>query len=316
MELTIITQSLLPPKPGEPDPWPLVVQRIRDSKLIADYVLFNECKGWAADDSALLRRAQKDLGMSAMPLAASESGLGTLILYRPETVGEPLRVRPATADDPGTLNEDRTGRTYHGWSIGFWQLDLPQPLAVCSYKLTPYSVDAARIEAAYVGSHVFRQGAYCLGGGDLNFAPADPDNPAPNWQSQYPYNIGSRAISGTPATGEPLADRSVAQQFEDKGLRDVAWELAKATGDRSLLVSTSEFDRIDIGFVTPILWGNSLVWRAYFCFLAAQVASLLILMVATVVVQVAVELTDCGGCQACGQGGAFTVPPTFRCGHL
>jgi hypothetical protein len=252
MELTIVAQSLLPPKSGQDDPWPLVVLRIRESGLAPDFLLLNECRGWADHDGLLLERAKKDLQMDTIAPAASRSGLGTLIMYRPETVGRPLPLRPAT-DDPSVLHEDWTGRTLHGWSIGWWQVGLPQPLAVASYKLTPYSVDAARAEAAYIASHIYRMGAYAALGGDVNFSPLDPDNPPPNWASQYPYNIGSRALSGTGRTAAPVPDRSVARQFADKGLDDVAWQYAQATGERGILKPTSEYDRIDIGYVTPNL---------------------------------------------------------------
>ncbi|HEV2637236.1 MAG TPA: hypothetical protein VGX23_18930 [Actinocrinis sp.] len=253
MLITTIVQSLLPPKPGAPDPWPQVVQRFENSGLTPDFVLLNECLDWAADDDRLLRRARKDLGLSSLPLAVSASGLATVVLYRSETVGQPVAFRPPTDSDPGILHQDATGRSLHGWSIGWWQVGLPQPLAVCSFKLTPFSVDAARIEAAYVASHIYRQGAYALGGGDTNFSPAHPDNPPPDWTRQYPYNLGSRAIAGTARSAHPVADRSVAQQLADKGLDDVAWEWARASGDRCVLRPTSEFDRIDTCHVTPAL---------------------------------------------------------------
>jgi hypothetical protein len=254
MELTVITQSLLPSKPGEPDRWPLVAERLHKSGLEPDWVLLNECRGWAADNNAHALAAAADLGMQAMPVSMSASGLATLILYRAKTVGEPLPMREPTQTDPGILNEDYTGRTYHGWSIGAWEVGLPQPLVVCSYKLTPYSVDAARAEAAYTGTHIYRRGTFGVAGGDQNFSPLDPRNPPPDWRSQHPYNIGSRAVPGTGAAGQPEPDRSVALQFADKGLWDAAWQYAESSGDLRCLRHTSEYDRIDIGLVTaPLL---------------------------------------------------------------
>lgn len=250
MLLTSVIQSLLPPEPGQADPWPLVVERINSASRPPDFVLLNECRFWADDDNRLLRRAERDLGLSSLPVAMSASGLATVIMYRSETVGSPIPVTPPTDANPGTLNQDKTGRTYHGWSIAWFDVGLPQPLAVFSFKITPYSIEAGRIEAAYVGSHIYRKGVYALGGGDVNQAPQNPGNPPPDWSTQHPYNVGSRAVPGTARTGNPIPDRTVARQLYDKGLDDVAWEYAQATGDYSVLKYTSEYDRIDTGHVT------------------------------------------------------------------
>jgi len=247
MELTFVVQSLLPPKPGEPDPWPLVVKRITEGTPEPyDFVLLNECKGWAENED-LIKRAQDDLGLEALRPGRSRSGLATLIMYRQQTVGFP---QPLGQGRIGVLHEDTTDRSYHGWSIGAWDVGLPLPLAVGSYKLTPYSADAARIEAQYVATHPYRWGAYGVLGGDTNFSPANPHNPPPNWATQLPYNLGSRALPGTARTWSPVADRSVAQAFVDNGWCDVAWEYANARKDHSVLTHTSEFDRIDGGWVT------------------------------------------------------------------
>jgi hypothetical protein len=88
VELTTISQSLLPV--GD---WNLVVEQFVASGLNPDFVLLNECRGWTAKNRARAQSAAADLSMKAMPVGVSASGLATLILYRPETVGEPLPVR-------------------------------------------------------------------------------------------------------------------------------------------------------------------------------------------------------------------------------
>jgi hypothetical protein len=50
----------------------------------------NEALGWASDGGELLRRAERDLGMTALrPLPPSRSGHYVVIMYRPETLGAP-----------------------------------------------------------------------------------------------------------------------------------------------------------------------------------------------------------------------------------
>jgi len=261
MEVTFFIQSLLPPKPGQPDTWPLVAERVAISHRRPDYVLLNEVEDdWARSGKRLDERAAEDLEMGLLSPASPASGKRCVVLYNPDTVGEPV-------DDlleSGALHEDRSWRTLHGWATGWWRLPVGSGAAqrevligVCSFKFTPFSLEAAVVEAGYAATHSMRGGEYAFMGGDVNFSPADPRNGEPNWTNQRPYNRGSRAVPGTARNENPEADRSVARKLIDKGWDDPAFELAMRTGNHAILrhTSLSDYDRIDAGHCTPPLTG-------------------------------------------------------------
>ena len=65
--------------------WPSLVERLR--RVEPDVLLLNEVRGWTSQGHQQLGQAQKDLGMYAVQIPDSLSGLSTLILFRPDTMG-------------------------------------------------------------------------------------------------------------------------------------------------------------------------------------------------------------------------------------
>lgn len=238
MNLAIYQQTLLPRVP-----WSTVAAHLETQiPQRLDFALLNECRGWAPEQVA---RAEADLGLKAMPAAASKSGMASMVFYNPDTVGEPVAPSPAAG---GGLYEDRHGVSYHGWALGFFEVGLPQPLAVCSAKLTPYTVEGALTEAGYVIGNAYRAGGYPIIGLDMNFSPADDRGPGPGWQTQQPYNIGARAAydgQAAPDLHGLQPNRSVGRRFLKAGYNDAAALHFQATGDAAALEHTTNYDRID-----------------------------------------------------------------------
>lgn len=243
MKITVSVQTLQPPKPGQPDPWPLLVKRFTEhGPGPRDYILLNEyVEPWADDDTPLAERALTDLGMKAL-IPPKPRGSSCVVLYNPDTVGEP------TPDilRGETVHHDRTQETICGWALGWWMLPIGSgrtaksaPIGVCSFKFCPWSVDGAKIAAAHTATHPFQGGPFAIAGGDGNFLTARQRfEPRPNWRGQSQYNIGARAHLWTARLPFKIANRSVARQFLAKGWRDCGYELARRTRDRGLLVPT------------------------------------------------------------------------------
>jgi exonuclease III len=79
-----------------------------------------------------------------------------------------------------------------------------------------------------------------------NYAPADPDSPAPDFAQMRPYNLASRTLLDQEAAdGRPVPDRRVARTLRRNGYVDAAWHLYQRTGDEQLLARTATDDRID-----------------------------------------------------------------------
>jgi hypothetical protein len=68
-----------------------------------DLVLLSECEHWGDGDPTMLARAAGDLGMAALPVPYSRTGLHVAILYRQETMGKHTGV-----------NDDFTDYLTHG----------------------------------------------------------------------------------------------------------------------------------------------------------------------------------------------------------
>jgi hypothetical protein len=257
VKITVGVQTLQSPRLGESDPWAEFVERFtREAPRQCDFILLSEVEQeWG---ELLDERARADLGMKAL-ISPKPRGSACAVLYRPGTAGEPT---PKILRDGEILHHDRTRTTVCGWALAWWMLPVGSgteektvPVGVCSFKFCPWSPDDARIAAAHAMTHSFQGGAFAVCGGDVNFPPANPGNPPPDWRSQSPFNRGQRALPGTARSADPLPNRSVAQQIIDKGWDDMAWELAQRTGDRSILRPTARdgFERIDQMYCTTAL---------------------------------------------------------------
>jgi exonuclease III len=88
----------------------------------------------------------------------------------------------------------------------------------------------------------------------VNFAPADPGNPEPDFAQMRPYNLASRTLlDRQQADGRPVPDRRVARTLWHNGYIDAAWHLYQQTGDAQLLRRTATDDRIDQVWVSAPL---------------------------------------------------------------
>lgn len=226
---------------GQPDDrWPLIVDRIRSAPDRVDAVMLTEVVDWHRYGHAQLARACADLDMDAAPLAPSSSGYGTGLLYRRETMGRWLR-----------HNDDFAHKTLHGFAVTTFDVGLPQPLALVPCHLTPFSAEAAVVEAGYLARRALKYGQYAIIAGDLNYPPADPAHPAPAFRPDRPFDRATRTLAdlGLPPEQRPPY-RQVTQKLVHHGFVDVAWHLYQQTGDSALLRATGTDDRIDQGWVS------------------------------------------------------------------
>ncbi|MET9779221.1 endonuclease/exonuclease/phosphatase family protein [Streptomyces sp. NPDC006367] len=250
MQLTVVVQNVgtggIRNGDGDPeDRWPALAERINGAADRVDVVLLQEVSEWDKYGHKQLSRAMSDLGLDALPLAPSRSGLGTAILYRPEVLGRWVR-----------WNTDFASETLHGFGIATFDLGLPAPLAFASVHLTPFDADAALSEANLIATRGYKYGPFSVLGGDYNYPPASSQHPAPDFSAMRPYNIASRTLLPdgdlVPAQGlEP--DRRVTRKMVHNGYVDVAWHLYQQTGDEDLLRPTGTDDRIDQAWVSGAL---------------------------------------------------------------
>jgi len=227
---------------GRPqDRWPLLFDRLEPEE--PDLVLIQEAEDFADDGHRLMIDVEQRLDMEGL-LPRSASGLGPAVFYRRSTLGR----RIFWNDDYGVQE------THHGYGIaGFNIPGLPSPLGVGSAHLTPYDDDKALAEAGFVGTRTYRAGGpYCMVGMDANYPPQA--GPEPDYSEMRPYNMGSRTLLRDPAANEaPGPDRRIAWKLHANGLRDVAWELYRQSGDEELLTRTATDDRIDQLWVSAAL---------------------------------------------------------------
>jgi hypothetical protein len=241
MDITVVVQNVgtgaLHDGDGVPqDRWPALAQRINAAAERVDAVLLCEVSGWHLYGHRQLARAMRDLDLDALPLAPTRSGLGTAVFYRPQTLGRWAR-----------WNTDFAGETLHGFGVaGFEIPGLSAPLCLVPMHLTPFDADAAVSEANLIATRGFKYGPYALLGGDVNYPPADPGNPEPDFVQMRPYNLASRTLlDQQQADGRPVPDRRVARTLRHNGYVDAAWHLYQRTGDAQLLRRTATDDRID-----------------------------------------------------------------------
>ncbi|MEU5431113.1 hypothetical protein AB0H73_36670 [Streptomyces olivoreticuli] len=255
MRLSIVVQNTqlgaLRDAMGNPeDRWPLIVQRIESIGEPPDLVLFQEAADWERYGHRQLARAMDDLNMDAMPIPPSSSGMPPVILYRRETVGRWQN-----------WNVDFAQETLHGFGVAVFDVGLPKPLAVVSAHLDPFSADKARAEAKLLATRASRYGPYGIVGGDINFPPAAPEHPAPDFAAMRPYNRSARTRLPSESDGALVPDRRVTEMLAYSGFVDAAWRLYETTGDASLLRRTGADDRIDQLWVSEPLAGAVAEYR-------------------------------------------------------
>ncbi|MER6500183.1 endonuclease/exonuclease/phosphatase family protein [Streptomyces sp. NPDC001455] len=237
-ELTIVVQNLghggLRNGAGDPENrWPRLAERIL-SVGEPDLVLVQEAVEWSAYGHRQLGIAMRDLDLDAVPIPPSSSGYVPTLLYRRETVGRWTH-----------WNTDFAQETLHGFGVAVFDVGLPAPLAVVSAHLNPFVADKARDEAKLLATRALRYGPYGIVAGDLNYPPADPASPAPDYGAMLPYNRSARTRLPSEAGGQLVPDRRVTETLAYTGFVDAAWKLCTERGDERLLRRTATDDRID-----------------------------------------------------------------------
>lgn len=244
MELTIAVQNLghggLRNGSGDADNrWPHLAERINSAaaKVGSEHVdlaLVQEAVEWTSYGHRQLGIAMGDLDMDALPIPPSGSGYPPALLFRSETVG---RWRH--------WNTDFAQETLHGFGVAVFDVGLPAPLAVVSAHLNPFVADKARDEAKLIATRALRYGPYGLVAGDINYPPADPSSPAPDYAEMRPYNRSARTRLPSEADRQLVPDRRVTEMLSYSGFADAAWTLYQERGDKELLRKTATDDRID-----------------------------------------------------------------------
>ncbi|MGW0731764.1 endonuclease/exonuclease/phosphatase family protein [Streptomyces sp. NPDC002851] len=131
--------------------------------------------------------------------------------------------------------------------------ELPEPLVAISTHLTPYSADAAALEAQIVCARAYRYGGIALVGGDINhMALGDPEI---DWTLVQPYNRTSRCHRRKSPDEPWRGNRIVGETLRDAELTDVAAHLADLREDPTLRAHTGKHGllRVDQTHVTPAL---------------------------------------------------------------
>lgn len=147
MQITVAVQNA---KFGARDPdgtdrWPLLAERL--APVQADFLIILEAWKWHENESARLHEAAGSLGLTGLPVPASNSGFPPALLYRPGTVGHPV-----------DYNTDFTREVTHGVAVGGWDLGLPRPLAVAAGHASPFSHVQAERDADLTGYTARRYG--------------------------------------------------------------------------------------------------------------------------------------------------------------
>lgn len=224
------------------DRWPLLAERLTRAK--PDIVLLNEALGWTDNSEYLLKRAERDLGMTALrPLPPSRSGHHVVIMYRSETLGAPK-----------DYNIDFSAQFEHGVAVAGWEVGLPRLLAVCTTHVSPFSSVEALIEAQKARWTALRYGD--------------------RKKDDHYYSVVAADFNGPPLAGPPadvsrmnVLDRSarfrdaactipntdIAEAFADVGFSDAFEVLYENTQDERFLARTGNSDRIDRTLVTQRL---------------------------------------------------------------
>lgn len=209
--------------------WPLLAERLAPAGT--DVLVITEAAGWAADECAQARRAAADLGLTALDLPPSRSGYHVGLLYRRETLGDPVG-----------YCTDLSAEVTHGCCVAAWDVGLPEPLAVTAGHFSPFStVDALR-DAELTGWTAQRYGRYAVIGTDAN---QQPEDEMPDLGSMSRADIARRFTD--PLADPPRVPRTdVARALAADGFRDAAVRLRELTGDeKTWRARTGRSGRID-----------------------------------------------------------------------
>ncbi|TDD13898.1 endonuclease/exonuclease/phosphatase family protein [Actinomadura sp. KC06] len=124
-------------------------------------------------------------------------------------------------------------------------------LTVISAHLTPYSAQAAAVEAQRMSARLQRYGARGILGGDINHMPLG--DPEPDWDAVEPYNRSSRCLPRS-SPDEPWRGNRIVGEVLGAALVDVAAHLAEKTGRPELRAPTATGGlRVDQFHITPNL---------------------------------------------------------------
>lgn len=209
--------------------WDKIVERICAEK--PDFLLLSEVVGWDRDGYHDLAQAIQDFGMSAMPIAPSSNDYPTLLMYRPETVGQWKRWNPGFAD-----------QTVHGFGVSTFDVGLPDWLSVVPVHIGPFSAEQVLSDTGIVAGRGYRYGRFAVLGGDFNTPAArdviaNPRSTPANFQWRY--------------NSDGLPNRLPAQKMIQADYVDVADYLFEKTGDQELIAETAQGSgRIDRFYVT------------------------------------------------------------------
>ncbi|MFB8183474.1 hypothetical protein ACFC8N_47515 [Streptomyces sp. NPDC055966] len=89
--------------------------------------------------------------------------------------------------------------------------------------------------------------------GDLNYPPAHPNSPSPDYAQMLPYNKSARTRLPSEVDGQLVPDRRVTEMLAYTGFVDAAAKLFEERGDKELLRKTATDDRIDQVWVSAPL---------------------------------------------------------------
>lgn len=177
------------------------------------------------------------LGMD-LRMAESRTRLHTALAWRPDITCRQWENR-------------YVHEVHHGYALAVLShLDWPVDLTVASTHLTPYSTDAAAVEAQLLAARMWRYGGHGILAGDLNHTPVD--DPEPDWSQVPAHNRSSRTVLDE---GPLRANRKMARALERAELIDVAAHLAEKRDAPELRAPTGVWGgiRVDQMHVTPDL---------------------------------------------------------------
>lgn len=221
--------------------WEGLVRIIRE--VDPDVLLLQEVD-WLtdADEAEAAREAL------AMDLFVSPSRqLNTAVAWKPDRL-----------ERVGTDTRYSTTDLHHGYcGIQFQALHLttpwPAPLTVISTHLTPYSTEAAAIEAQLLVARAYRFGGIGLVGGDINHKPLGDEEPP--WSLVPAHNRAARCLPRENPDDPWFGNPAVGRVFREGDMADAAAHLADQREDPQLRLPTGKTGRLRVDqiHVTPAL---------------------------------------------------------------
>jgi hypothetical protein len=153
--------------------------------------------------------------MYAVPLPASKTGMISLILFRPDTMGW----WDHASDDLGQ-------ETTHGFVVAsFTVADLPAPVTFAAGHLDPYSGDKALYEAKLIATRAYRYGPYAVTG--------VPASSFPSMSGLGDHEARASPRPAVPQIGETVqspvcrTDHEAIRQPAGRGRADSRWSGAQ-----------------------------------------------------------------------------------------